>query len=61
MATSYTKPMRNEPAAPTFNSSKPRELSRYVEDLKQLMRQAMIASEEEKTQQVLCYVDFNTE
>ena len=25
------------------------------------MRWAMIASEEEKKQQVLCYVDFNTE
>ena len=53
--------MCNEPAAPTFDSSKPRELSRYIEDLKQLMMQAMIATEEEKKQQVLGYVDFNTE
>ena len=61
MATSYTMPMHNECTAPTFNSSKPRELSRYFEDLEQLMRQAAITSEEEKKQQVLCYVDFNTE
>ena len=53
--------MRNEHAAPTFDSSKPRELSRNFEDLEQLMRQAAIALEEEKKQQVLCYVDFNTE
>ena len=56
MATSYTMPMRNECAAPTFDSSKPRELSRYFEDLEQLMRRATIASEEEKKQQVLHYV-----
>ena len=53
--------MHNEHAAPTFDSSKPRKLSRYFEDLKQLMRQAAIASEEENKQQVLHYVDFNTE
>ena len=61
MATSYTMPMCNDCAAPTFNSSKPRELSRYFEDLEQLMRWATIASEEEKNQQVLCYVNFNIE
>ena len=61
MAISYTMPMHNECTAPTFNSSKPRELSRYFEDLEQLMRWATITSEEEKKQQVLCYVDFNTE
>ena len=61
MAISYTMPMRNERTAPTFDSSKPRELSRYFEDLEQLMRQAAIASDEEKKQQVSCYVDFNTE
>ena len=49
MATSYTMPMCNEHTAPTFDSSKPRELSRYFEDLEQLK------------QQVLCYVNFNTE
>ena len=54
-------PMHNQHAAPTFDSSKLRELLRYFEDLKQLMRRATIAWEEEKKQQVLCYVDFNTE
>jgi hypothetical protein len=54
-------PMRNERAAPTFDSSKPRELSRYFEDLEQLMRRAAIDTEEEKKQQVLRYLDFNTE
>ena len=53
--------MCNEHAAPTFDSSKPRELSRYFEGLEQLMRRAAIALEEEKKQQVLCYVNFNTE
>ena len=48
MATSYIMPMCNECAAPTFDSSKPRELSRYFEDLEQFMRWAVIASEEEK-------------
>ena len=61
MATSYTMPMCNERTAPTFDSLKPRELSRYSEDLEQLMRRAAITSEEEKKQQVLCYVDFNRE
>ena len=61
MATSYTMPMHNECAAPICDSSKPRELSRYFEDIEQLMRQATITSEEEKKQQVLCYVNFNTE
>ena len=54
-------PLCNEHAALTFDSSKPRELSRYFEDLKQLMRQAIIITEGEKKQQVLCYVNFNTE
>ena len=54
-------PMHNEHAVPTFDSSKPRELSRYFEDLEQFMRRVAIASEEGKKQQVLCYVNFNTE
>ena len=61
MAISYTMPMHIECAAPMFDSSKHRELSSYFEDLEQLMRQATIASEKERKQQVLCYVDFNTE
>ena len=46
---------------PTFDSSKPRELSRYFEKLEQLIRRAVVTSEEEEKQQVLCYVDINTE
>ena len=61
MATPFTMPMRNEHAAPTFDSTKPRELSRYFEDLELLMQRADIATEEEKKKQVLRYVDFNTE
>jgi hypothetical protein len=40
MATTYTMPMCNEHEAPTFDSSKPRELSQYFEDLEQLMKRA---------------------
>ena len=54
-------PMRNERAAPTFDSSKPRELLRYFEDLEQLLKRAAIDDEEDKKKQVLRYVDFGTE
>ena len=61
MAATYVMPMHNEHAAPTFDSSKPRKLSRYFEDLEQLMKCAAIDDEQEKKQQVLCYVNFGTE
>jgi hypothetical protein len=61
MATTYTMPMRNERAAPTFDSSKPRELSRYFEDLEQLMKHAAISDQQDMKKQVLRYVDFSTE
>ena len=54
-------PMCNEHATPTFDSSKPRELSRYFEDLKQLIEHAAVDNEQKKKQQVLCYVNFGTE
>ena len=54
-------PMHNEHTAPMFDSSKPRELSKYFEDLKHLMTHAVINTEEEKKKQVLWYVNFNTE
>jgi hypothetical protein len=54
-------PMRNERAAPTFDSSKPRELSRYFEDLEQLMKRATISDQQDMKKQVLRYVDFSTE
>ena len=61
VAATYVMPMHNERAAPTFNSSKPRELFRYFEDLEQLMKHAAIDNKQEKKQQVLHYVDFSTE
>jgi hypothetical protein len=61
MATTYTMPMRNERTAPTFDSSKPRELSRYFEDLEQLMERATISDQQDMKKQVLRYVDFSTE
>ena len=60
MATPFTMPMRNECMAPTFDSTKPWELSRYFEDLELFMWYVKIATEEEKKKQVLWYVDFNT-
>jgi hypothetical protein len=61
MATTYTMPMRNEHPAPTFDSSGPRELSRYFEDLEQLMKCATISDQQDMKKQVLHYVDFSTE
>ena len=60
MAAPLTMPMRNKHAAPTFNSAKPQELSRYFKDLELLIQHTKIATEEEKKKQVLQYVDFNT-
>jgi hypothetical protein len=54
-------PMRNEHAAPTFDSSKPRELSQYFEDLEQLMKRTSISDQQDMKKQVLRYVDFSTE
>jgi hypothetical protein len=60
METTYTMPMYNEHAAPTFNSSKPRELFQYFEDLEQLMKHASISDQQDIKKQVLRYVDFST-
>jgi hypothetical protein len=51
--------MRNECAAPTFDSSKPRELSQYFEDLEQLMKRATISDQQDMKKQVLHYMDFS--
>jgi hypothetical protein len=61
MVTTYTMPMHNECAAPTFDSSKPRELSRYFEDLEQLIKHASISNQQAMKKQVLHYVDYSTE
>jgi hypothetical protein len=52
--------MCNERAAPAFDSSKPRELSQYFEDLEQLIKHASIRNQQDMKKQVLCYVDFST-
>ena len=54
-------PLRNEETAPTFDTSQPRELPRYFEDLEELMDRAQIASETDKKKQAVRYVSFDTE
>ena len=54
-------PMRNECTAPTFNTSNPRELPRFFEDLETLMARAAITSEIEKKKHAVKYVDLKTE
>ena len=61
MATLIPMPMRNEQAAPTFDTSQPRELPHFFKDLEQLMDRAQIQHEIEKKKQVVQYVDFGTE
>jgi hypothetical protein len=61
MAGTFCMPMRNERAAPTFNSSNPRELPRFFEDLEGLMTRAGITTPADMKKQVLKYVDINTE
>ena len=53
-------PMRNECAAPTFDSSKPCELPQFFEDLETLMMHANITNQAEMKKQVLKYIDVNT-
>ena len=61
MAAPIPMPMRNERAAPTFDTSQPRELPCFFEDLEQLMDRVQIQHEIEKKKQVVRYVDFGTE
>ena len=61
MTAPFCMPMRNERAAPTFDSSKPREIPRFFEDLESLMNRANIITDTEKKKQVLKYIDVNTE
>ena len=53
--------MRNERAAPRFDPSRPRELSRFFEDLEQLMERAQITDEVGKKKQAVRYAEFDTE
>jgi hypothetical protein len=61
MATTYTIPMCNEHAAPTFDNSKARELSQYFDDLEQLIKHTSVDDQQDMKKQVLRYVDFSTE
>jgi hypothetical protein len=52
-------PPRNDPAAPRFNSARPRELPAYFEELELLLRSAGIQSDQEKKAQVKRYIPFD--
>jgi hypothetical protein len=53
--------MRGEHSAPKFDTSRPRELPRYFEDLERLMSRVPINIEADKKKQAVHYVDFDTE
>src|SRR5271156_4261320 len=61
MARPIPMPMRNECAAPKFDTSKPRELPRFFEDLEQLLARAHIVDDDDMKKQVVRYADFETE
>lgn len=54
-------PLRREEVAPTFDTSRPRELPRYFEDLERLMDRAQITDEADKKKEAVYYVNFDTE
>ena len=54
-------PARGENTAPKFDRSKPRELSRFFDELEYWFARAAVASELDKKKQVLRYVDFEIE
>jgi len=60
-ATPTPMPMRNQRTAPTFDTSKPRELPRFFEDLEQLLDRADITDDTEMKKHAVRYVDFDTE
>jgi len=61
MATPIPMPTRNERTAPKFDTSRPRELPRFFEDLEDLMTRAQIALDTDKKKQAVRYTDFETE
>ena len=61
MATPISMPARGERAAPTFDKTKPRELTRFFNELEYLFNRAVIASDADKKAQVVRYVDFEVE
>ena len=54
-------PARGERAAPLFDKSRPREITRFFNDLEILFGRAQIASEADKKKYVVYYTDFETE
>jgi hypothetical protein len=54
-------PARGERAAPTFDKTKPRELTRFFNELEYLFNRAAIESDTDKKVQVVRYVDFEVE
>ena len=61
MAATFHMPARGERAAPTFDTSKPRELIRFFEELEYLFDRASLENDSEKKKHVLRYVDFDVE
>ena len=61
MAAPFYMPARGERAAPTFDTSKPRELIRFFEELEYLFTRASLEEESEKKKHVLRYVEFDVE
>src|SRR5271155_4769354 len=61
MMTTIPMPARSERAAPTFDKTKPRELTRFFQELEYLFNRAAIESDTDKKVQVVRYVDFEVE
>src|ERR1700721_911758 len=66
--TAFEMPLRNERKAPTFDSSKPRELPRFFKDLEELFKRAGLqkpmptqADEQVMKNHAVDYVDVTTE
>ena len=59
MAAPFYMPACGERAAPTFDTSKPRELIRFFEELEYLFMRASLEEESEKKKHVLSYVEFD--
>ena len=59
--TNAPMPVRGEHAAPFFDRTKPRQITRYFEDLELLFKRSAVASDKEKKEFAVRYVDFDTE
>ena len=61
MAATFYMPARGERSSPTFDTTKPRELIRFFEELEYLFARAALESETDKKKHVLRYVEFDVE